>query len=141
MVFTLTLVKGNIKWNRKPCERCGESTNHLKSRKCKQCGLKLQKRQRVIKPVSSNQFSYHKQQLSRKVIKNFFFRCDTHEVTHQHQIVLLLFYFFQSVKSLERTKKSHIHTYFLEYKFHMALTFMDVCPFCFVNSLKMLRLA
>ena len=136
MVFTLTLVKGNIKWNRKPCQRCGELTNHVKSRKCKQCGVELQKRQRVIKLVSSNQFSYHKQQLFRKVIKNFLFWCDTHEVTHQHKIVLLLFYCFQWVKFLEGPKKSHKHTYFLEYKFDMALTFTDVCPFCFVNSLK-----
>ena len=50
--------------------------------------------QPVIKPVSSNQFSYHKHQLFRKVIENFLFWCDTHEVTHQHKIVLLLFYCF-----------------------------------------------
>lgn len=130
MVFTLTLVKSNIKWNRKPCQRCGESTNHIKSLKCKQCGVELQKRQRVIKPVSSNQCSYHKQQLFRKVIKNFLFWCNTHEVTHQHKIVLLLFYCFSIGEISWATEKISQTYVFFEIQiwhginFHGCLSFL-----------------
>ena len=136
MVFTLTLVKGNIKWNWKPCQRCGESTNHIKSRKWKQCGVELQKRQPVIKPVSSNQFSYYKHQLFRKVIKNFLFWCDTCEVTHQHKIVLLLFYCF-SIGEISWATEKITHTYVsFGIQIWHGINFHGCLSFCFVNSLK-----